>query len=63
VALDKCPGACPVGIGESWIQLISKCVLNITGGEAKEACGMDQLCVGLESSIEGGIHAMRLLWE
>jgi hypothetical protein len=63
VALDKCPGVRPVGIGESWMRLISKCVLNVAGGEAKEACGVDQLCVGLESGIEGGIHAMRLLWE
>jgi hypothetical protein len=32
-------------------------------GEAKEACGVDQLCVGLKAGIEGGIHAMQLLWE
>jgi hypothetical protein len=63
VALDKCPGVRPVGIGESWMRLFSKCVLCVAGGEAKEACGVDQLCVGLESGIEGGIHAMRLLWE
>ena len=63
VAIDKCPGVRPVGIGESWMRLISKCVLHVAGGEAKESCGIDQLCVGLESGIEGGIHAMRLLWE
>jgi hypothetical protein len=63
VALDKCPGIRPLGIGESWNRLNAKCVLFVSVGEAKEACGVDQLCVGLEAGIEGGIHAMRLLWE
>jgi hypothetical protein len=52
-----------VAIGKSWIRLISKRVLLVAGGEAKEACGVDQLCAGLEASIEGGIHAIRLLWQ
>jgi hypothetical protein len=63
VALDKCPGVRPVGIGESWGHLTAKCVLFVAVGEAKEECGMDQLCAGLEAGIEGGIHAMRLLWD
>jgi hypothetical protein len=36
----------------------------VAGSEAKEACGIDQLCAGLEEAgIEGGIHAMQNLWE
>jgi hypothetical protein len=31
--------------------------------EAKDKCGIGQLCANLEAGIEGGIHAMRLLWE
>jgi hypothetical protein len=35
----------------------------VAGSEAKETCGIDQLCAGLESGIEGGIHAMSHMWE
>jgi hypothetical protein len=56
--LDKCLG---VVLGESWMWLESKCVLLVAGGKVKEACGVDQLCAGLEAGIKGGIHAMRLL--
>jgi hypothetical protein len=64
VALDKCPGIRPIGIGESWNRLsTAKCVLFILGSKAIEVCGVDQLGAGLEAGIEGGIHAMRLLWD
>ena len=40
-----------------------KCVLEVTGAEAKEACGTEKLCSGLEDGIEGwGVDAVRLLW-
>ena len=63
LALDKCPGVRPVGIGEIWRRLLAKCVLKVAGGEAKEACGNTQLCAGLEAGIEGAVHAARSLWE
>ena len=37
--------------------------MEMTGAEAKEACGVEQLCRGLESGIEGGIHVVQLLWQ
>ena len=43
--------------------MLATCVLVVTGAEEKEACGMEQICVGLEAGIEGGIHAVRLLWK
>jgi len=63
VGLDKRPGIRPVGIGETLERLGAKCVLLVCGDEAKEACGVDQLCAGLEAGIEGGIHAAKLLWQ
>ena len=41
----------------------SKCVLFFARGEARDECGVDQLCAGLEAGVEGGIHALRLIWE
>jgi hypothetical protein len=62
VALDKCPGVRPIGIGETWRRLAAKATLLSSGREAKELCGIDQLCAGLEAGIEGGIHAIDELW-
>src|SRR5436190_11021138 len=38
IALDKCPGVRPIGIGESLRRILSKCVLEITRNEVTEAC-------------------------
>jgi hypothetical protein len=62
-AVDKCPGVRPLGVGESWRRAIAKMLLLVAGSEAKEACGIDQLCAGLEAGIEGAIHAMQNLWD
>ena len=35
----------------------------MTGQESNAACGTDLLVGGVEAGIEGGIHAMRVLWE
>jgi hypothetical protein len=48
-ALDKCPGVRPVGVGKTWRHATAKVLLLVAGAEAKEACGIDQLCVGLEA--------------
>jgi hypothetical protein len=58
--MDKYPGVRPVGVGETWRRATAK-ILLVAGAEAKEACGIDQICAGLEADIEGGIHAMQAL--
>ena len=35
----------------------------VTGAEAKEACGAEQLCGSLDAGIEVGIYAVRILWQ
>ena len=37
--------------------------MEVTGAEAEEACGTDQLCGELEAGIERGVHAVWLLWQ
>ena len=62
IGLDKIPGVRPIGLGETWRRMMAKCVLVVTGGEAKEDFGKEHICGCLEAGIEGGIHAVQLLW-
>ena len=39
VVLDKRPGVCPVGIGETLRRVLGKLVMRASGGKAKTACG------------------------
>jgi hypothetical protein len=63
LALDKSPGVHPVEIRETWQQCFTKVFHLIAGGDAHEACGIDQLCAGPQAGIEGGIHTIRNLWD
>ena len=63
IALDKCPGVRPVGVGEMWRRLFEKCVIKVSGRQVKSARGTSQLCTGLEAGIEGKVHAVNALWE
>ena len=63
VALDKCPGVRPIGIGETWRRAFAKALLKVAGPEATQACGIDQLCSGLQAGVEGAVHAMQHVWD
>ena len=63
IALDKQPGYRTFGVGETWQQIMAKCLLRVAGPEAKADCRTTQLKGGVEAGIEGAIHAMRVLWE
>jgi hypothetical protein len=63
VALDKCPGVRPIGVGECLRRLIGKVVALKTKHEVVTEGGKDQLATSLPAAIEGGAHAMRELWE
>ena len=62
IALEKHPGVRLVRVGKTWQLLITKCLLWVKGQEAKAACGTEQLAVGVEAGMEGGIHDMHALW-
>ena len=59
IALDKCPGVRPIGIGETLRRILSKVICFITRSDAEEVCGSSQLCAGVQCSIEGAIHSVR----
>ena len=44
IALDKCPGVRPIGVGEVLRRIIGKTVMLIAAVDAKLECGADQLC-------------------
>ena len=59
IGLDKCPGVRPIGSGDIFRRLCCKIVLLLTKDQATKACGIDQLCYGLEAGIEGVVHHIR----
>lgn len=63
IALDKCPGERPIGIGETLRLVLSKFVLEVSKEDVAEASQANQLCSGLRGGIEGGIHVMTTLFE
>ena len=54
IALDKCPGVRPIGVGEV-IRIVGKAILSVIGYDIQDAAGAIQLCAGCESAV----HAIR----
>lgn len=53
VALDKCPGVRPVGIGEVVRRILGKAVLIVTSPDVQQVTGALQLCASLQAG--GGL--------
>ena len=54
IALENQTGVKPLGVGETWIRLLDKCVLKVTVPEATNACQYDQFCDTLKARINKG---------
>ena len=59
IALDKCPGVRPIGVGEVIRRIVGKAILSVIGYDIQEAAGAIQLCAGQQAGCESAIHAMR----
>ena len=58
VALDKCPGVRPIGIGDTARRLITKVVLSVIKDDIMDVAGHTQLCGGQKSGCENAVHAV-----
>ena len=63
IALDKCPGVRPIGIGEVARRIIGKAVLTIIADDMQEAAGFQQVCVGQQAGCEAVVHTMREIFD
>ena len=61
IALNKCPGVRPIGIGEVVRRILGKVILATIGKEIQDAAGALQLCAGQQTGCEAAVHAMREL--
>ena len=63
IALDKCPGVRPIGIGELACCILGKAILAIVSGDIQEIAGALQLCAGQKAGCDVAVHAMRQIFE
>jgi len=59
IALDKCPGICPIGVCEGICRIISKAALFVIHSDIQEAAGSRQLCAGKLAVVESAVHAVQ----
>ena len=63
VALDKCPGVRPIGVGCVARRIISKSILSVIRSEIPEVIGPSQLCVGLKSGCKAAVDALEDIFD
>ena len=63
IALDKCPGIRPIGVGETSRRIIGKAILSALMPYIQESAGSLQLCAGQQAGYEAAVHAMRHLFD
>ena len=58
IALDKCPGVRPIGVGETVRRVIEKSIATALRSEIQQAAGPLQVCAGHLSGCEAAVHSM-----
>ena len=59
VALNKCPGIRPIGVGEVSRRIIGKAILSVISEDIEQVASTYQLCAGQKGGCEAAVHAMR----
>ncbi len=54
IALDKCPGVMPIGVGQTLRRLISKAILRVARDDILKAVGSLQLCAAKKRHVKLG---------
>lgn len=62
LALDKCPGVRPIGVGEVLRRIIGKAIMVVVRRDVQQAVGSQQLCAGQEAGCEAAVHVMRSIF-
>ena len=62
IALDKCSGVRPIGIGECLRRVMCKCMAEATKKDLEETCGSQQLASGVKAGIKRAVHAVEELF-
>ena len=60
IALNKCPGVRPIGIGEVVRRIIAKAILSVVKLDILKAAG--SLCAGQDAGNEVAVYAMRAIY-
>ena len=65
VALDKCPGVRPIGIGEVLRRIVGKAILavHVIGPDVQRVTGALQVCTGQQGGCKAAVHAMSLVFQ
>ena len=63
IALDKCPGVRPIGIGETVRRIIGRATARVLSDDIQAAAGPFQLCAGHQSGCESAVHAMHQVFD
>ena len=63
IALDKCPGVRPIGIGETARRILGKAIANALSDDIQSAAGPLQVCAGHQSGCEAAVYAMHQLFK
>ena len=58
IALDKCPGVRPIGIGEVLRRIIGRVIVQCIRNDLKLLGGNTQLCLGQKCGIDHAIHSL-----